>query len=123
MGVFSDTPVQRSENRYVHQQIQHGDEADRQNDGPRNVLSRLLDLTSNKADVVIPAVVVHGDERCRSEARPETAGHPESTRREVERHSRMKVERSTDNDPATGRNDYAGDDDSRRTNRTNIPIQ
>src|SRR5690348_165260 len=112
MGDGRILPRDCANDDHTHEEIKYGDEKYRQDDGARDVSCRILNLSPEIGDVVVAAVVIHGDQGCAREPVKEWFGKLKCTRRKIERHATIEM-----NEAGTDHPEHRSEDDGQHNHR------
>src|SRR4029077_20325229 len=97
--VLCFAPRYDSQDARLHRQIEHGNTEDRQKNSARDVSFRITNFSSEVADVVVAPVAVDRVHHCGAQPRKPYPRERERARRKIERHFRIKMARTSPDEP------------------------
>ena len=116
-------PGNHPDDRRRHQDVENGDDDDRQHDRPGNRPGRIPDLVTDVAHLVVAAVAVHRQHRGGAQAGEHLAVESVGVGGEVERLRERRREESGDNDPADGSEDDDQHDDGQPADGLDVAVK
>ena len=116
-------PRHHAQNARLHQQIQRRNSQHRQKNPARNVFLRLLDLSTQMANVVVAPVAVHRAHHRRSQPRKPQRRKRKCSRRKIKRDFAIEMRHSSPDQPQHRSNHARPQQHGNLPNRRNSPVQ